>query len=79
LADFTGSAVNDWGGLAGVIDEELFASPMFLAHDHIDLCGPEAVVLAEPAVLKALWMGESIFLPEQGQSNAGAMQLGVYP
>lgn len=46
---------------------------------HIDLGGPEAVVLAEPAVLEALWLSESIFLPEQRQGYAGTAQLGVYP
>ncbi|MCY1248407.1 hypothetical protein D9M72_618340 [compost metagenome] len=52
---------------------------MFLAHDHVDLGGPEAVVLAEPAVLKALRMSESVLLPEQSQSHAGAAQLGMRP
>ncbi|MNG19155.1 hypothetical protein D3C84_1032870 [compost metagenome] len=50
---------------------------MFLAHDHVDLGGPEAVVLAEPAVLEALRMAEPILLPEQSQSHAGAAQFCV--
>ncbi|RML48258.1 hypothetical protein ALQ97_01818 [Pseudomonas savastanoi pv. glycinea] len=79
LTDLASAPVDDWGGLAGVIDEELFAGTVFLAHDHIDLGGPEAVVLAEPAVLKALRVGESIFLPEQRQGDAGTAQLSVYP
>ncbi len=77
LADFTGSTVNDWHGLASVIDEQLLTSPMFLAHDHVDLGGPEAVVLAEPAVLEALRLSESILLPEQRQGYAGTAQLGM--
>lgn len=72
LADFAGSPVDDRHGLPGVIDEQLFAGTMLLAHDHINLGGPEAVVLAEPAVLEALRMGESVLLPEQGQGYAGA-------
>src|SRR3989344_1979913 len=72
LADLAGSPINDRYGLAGVIDEQLFAGTVLLAHDHVDLGGPEAVVLAEPAVLEALRVGESVFLPKQGQSYAGA-------
>lgn len=72
LADLAGSPINDRHGLAGVIDKQLFASTVFLAHDHVDLGSPEAVVLAEPAVLEALRMGEPILLPEQGQGDAGA-------
>ncbi|OSS18190.1 hypothetical protein BV337_05702 [Pseudomonas syringae pv. actinidiae] len=79
LTDLARAPVDDWGGLTGVIDEQLFAGTVFLAHDHIDLGGPEAVVLAEPAVLKALRVGESIFLPEQRQGDAGAARLSVYP
>ncbi|KAF1310697.1 hypothetical protein BLX42_12785 [Pseudomonas sp. SG-MS2] len=71
LTDFSGPLVNDGRGLPSVIDEEFFAGTVFLAHDHVDLCGPETVVLAEPAVLEALRMGEPIFLPKQGQGNAG--------
>ncbi|RMW01988.1 hypothetical protein ALO99_200118 [Pseudomonas coronafaciens pv. porri] len=79
LTDLAGLSVDDRRCLPGVIDEQLFASTMLLAHDHVDLGGPKAVVLAEPAVLEALRVSESIFLPEQGQSDAGAAQLRVYP
>lgn len=79
LADLAGLPVDDRRCLPGVINEQLFASTVFLTHDHVDLGGPEAVVLAEPAVLKTLRVSESIFLPEQGQGYAGAAQLGVYP
>ncbi|MNN07898.1 hypothetical protein D3C81_1207340 [compost metagenome] len=72
LADFAGSPVNDRHGLACVVDEQLFSGSMLLAHDHIDLGGPKAIVLAEPAVLEALRMAESILLPEQGQRHTGA-------
>lgn len=54
--DFRSGAVNYRFGMAG---------------DHIDLSGPEAVVLTEPAVLKALRVTEPIFLPKQSQSHAG--------
>ncbi|OSN44037.1 hypothetical protein BV346_05405 [Pseudomonas syringae pv. actinidiae] len=77
LTDLAGLPVDDRRCLPGVIDEQLFASTMLLAHDHVDLGGPKAVMLAEPAVLEALRVSESIFLPEQGQSDAGTAQLGM--
>ena len=71
LADLAGLPVDDRHGLTGVVDEQFFAGAMFLAHDHVDLGRPEPVMLAEPAVLEALRMGESVLLPEQGQGDAG--------
>lgn len=72
LAYLAGSPVDDRRCLSGVIDEQLLTGTVFLAHDRVDLGGPKSVVLAEPAVLEALRMGEPIFLPEQGQRDAGA-------
>jgi hypothetical protein len=40
LTDFASSTANDYHGLAGVIDEELFAGTVLLAHDHVDLGDP---------------------------------------
>ena len=71
LVDLSGSPIDDWHGLIRVIDEQIFAGAMFLAHDHVELGGPEAVVLAEPAVLEALRVSEAIFLPKQRQRYAG--------
>lgn len=79
LANLPALPVNDRHSLAGVIDEQLFADAVFLTHDYVDLGRPEAVVLAEPAVLEALRMSKSILLPKQGQSYAGAAQLGMHP
>ncbi|MNN54866.1 hypothetical protein D3C81_1697060 [compost metagenome] len=72
MTDLAGQPVDDRHRLAGIVDEQLFARTMFLTHDHIDLGGPEAVLLAEPAVLETLRMAESIFLPKQSQRHAGA-------
>src|SRR3546814_11717393 len=44
LADLAGLPVDDRRCLPGVIDEQLFASTMLLAHDHVDLGGPKAEV-----------------------------------
>ena len=63
---------------ASIIDEQFFARAMLLAHDHIDLGSPETVALAE-AVLKTLRLTELVLLPEQGQGDTGATQLGVSP
>jgi len=79
LADLLSLSVDDRHGLAGVFDKQFFARTMSLAHDHINLGGPEPVVLAEPAVLEALRVAEPILLPEQGQGDAGAAQLRVSP
>lgn len=56
-------------GVAGRA-EDVDENTVFLTHNHVDLGGPEAVAHAEPAVLEALRMGESILLPKQGQGDA---------
>src|SRR3546814_13823059 len=76
LADLAGLPVDDRRCLPGVIDEQLFASTMLLAHAHVDLGGPKAVVLAEPAVLEALRESESIFLPAQKIGRATGRERG---
>lgn len=79
LTDLASSPVNDWDGLAGVIDEELFASAVRLAHHYVDLGGPKPVVLAEPAVLEALRLRESRILPVRCHGYAETAQLCTHP
>lgn len=71
LADLSYSPVDNRRGLPSIIDKQLFAGTVSPAHDHSNLRGPEAVVLAEPAVLEALRVTESVLLPKQGQGDAG--------
>lgn len=72
-------AVDHRHRLAGVVDEQLLADAMFLAHHHVQLALPGPVMLAEPAVLKALRLAQAVLLPEQRQSHAGTPQLGMHP
>ena len=46
---------------AGLVDKELFPRAMALPHDQVELAGPGAIRLAEPAVLEALRRSGLIF------------------
>jgi hypothetical protein len=48
---------------------------MALAHDQVELAGPGAICLAEPAVLEASRRSGLIFLPQQEQGDALAFEL----
>src|SRR5690606_28280703 len=79
LADLAAVAVDHWHRLAGVVDEQLLADAVLLAHHHVQLALPGSVVLAEPAVLEALRLAQAVLLPEQSQGYAGAAQFGMHP
>jgi len=70
LTDFPGRSVHHGCCLASIIDKQLLTGTVVLAHDHIQLAPPGAVVLAKPAVLITLGVGFPVFLPEQEQSDA---------
>jgi len=74
-ADLSGGAVDDRRGLASIIHKQLLAGPVVLAHDHIQLALPGAEVIAEPAVLVAIRMGPTVFLPEQEQGDMLVFEL----
>jgi len=64
--DFPGRRIGDVDPDAGVVDEELLAGPVLLAHDHIELPAPRAVEITEArAAVAALGMRFAVFLPEQ--------------
>ncbi|MNR59257.1 hypothetical protein D3C85_1804720 [compost metagenome] len=65
--------------LPGVIDKQLLADAVLLAHYHVQLALPGPVVFAEPAVLKALRLAQAVLLPEQRQGHPGAAQFGMPP
>src|SRR5215471_18784435 len=67
--DLAGLAVDDWDALAGIVDKELLPRAMVLLHDQVELAGPGAIRLAEPAVLESLRCGGLIFLPQQEQGD----------
>jgi len=76
--DLTGLAVDDRDALAGIVDKELLPRAMALPHDQVELAGPGAIRLAEPAVLEALRCGGLVFLPQEEQGDALAFQLVVH-
>ena len=65
LPDLAGMTVGDRHGLPAIVHEALLARQMFLTHDGIELASPFAIVLAEPAIAKSIWLGNLIFLPQQ--------------
>src|SRR5690606_19247836 len=69
LSDCPGGAVDYRHGLARIIDKQLLAGAVVLAHDHIQLALPGSVVLTEPTVLVAVRMCGTVFLPEQEQGD----------
>src|SRR5215831_10836589 len=69
LMDFAGLGVYDWDALARIIDKELLSRAMGLPHDQVELAGPGAIRLAEPAVLEALRCGGLVFLPQEEQGD----------
>jgi len=64
--------------VAGPVDEELLAGLVFLTHDHVDAPLPGAVVLAEPGVAVAVRVAGAVLLPEQGQGDVLAGELGMH-
>src|SRR5690606_12642809 len=73
--DLAGAPIDDRRLLSGVVDEQRLAGAVVLPHDHIDLARPRAVVLTEPAVVKALRMRGLVLLPEQEERHALALEL----
>ncbi len=72
-----GRPVEHRHGVAGVVDEQLLAGDMGLAHRRADAAPPRDVEVAEPAVAVAVRMLGAVFLPEQQQRHAAATQLGM--
>ena len=79
LTDVAAVGVDHRYRLPGVVDEQLLADAVLLAHHHIQLALPGPVVVTEPAVLIALRVHQPVFLPEQCQGHARAAQFGMYP
>jgi len=67
-------AVDDRQGLSGVVDEQLLAGDMHLAHRQAQRADPGAVEIAEAAVAIACGEGALILLPEQPQGHALAFE-----
>ena len=77
LAQLSALAGHDRRRVPGVVDEQLLAGAVALAHDHIDALAEGAVALAELAVLNPVRMLGLVLLPQQRQGDPLAPQLGV--
>jgi len=64
-------------GVAGVVDEELVAAKMRLAHRHRQAGFPAAVELAKPAVAMAVRMSLDVLVPQDLQGDVLLLQLAV--
>ena len=78
LGDLTGAGVNDRYGGAGVVDEQLLAGDVDLAHRALLALRELAVLDAEAGVLVGLGVGRGVLLPQQHQSDAGALEFLVH-
>jgi hypothetical protein len=78
LADLARAAVDYADSLAGVVDEQLFARRVGLAHRQRQALPPTTVVLAERAVLEAVGLLGLVLLPQQFERDAFAAQLLVH-
>ena len=79
LAQLPGVAVDHRDGAPGVVDEQLLACAVLLAHHHVELRGPRPVLVAEPAVLQPLGVDASlVLLPHQRQRHVRLTQLAVH-
>ena len=75
LTLLAGLGVDHRHRLPGVVDEQLLAGAVLLAHHQVELSSPFPVLLAEPAVLQPLGMDRLVLFPEQGQRYVLAPQL----
>lgn len=62
---FARLGIGDRHRLAGMIDEDLLAGPVFLAQHDIQIARPTPVQLAEPAIVVTFRMGLMVFFPQQ--------------
>ena len=76
-ANLAGEAVDHVRPGAGVIDEQLVAGDMGLAHGRGEPAAPIPVEIAEPAVAVTVAMNGAVFLPQERQGHAGPLQLAM--
>lgn len=78
LTYLAGAGIHNGHRLAGVVDKQLVAGLVGLAHGALEAPGPGLVLLAEGAVLVGLAaVLLLVFLPQQLQGDAGTAQLAV--
>ena len=74
LPDLTVGRIDHRDRLSGIIDKELLSRPVGLTHDQIEFLGPLAIVLTEPAILKAFGVDLPVLLPEKKQGHPLALK-----
>ena len=62
-------------GLAGIIDKELFSSPVLLSESNIKLFDPLAVMIAELTVLVAFRICLFVLVPQQLKGDSFPFEL----
>ena len=78
VTQFPGGAVDDGHAVAGVVDEQLLAGAVGLAHHHVEAPTPRSVAFAELAVLKPLGVDGLVLVPQQREGDALAPALSVH-
>src|ERR1700716_3566401 len=69
---------HDRHAVAGIIDEQLVAGRMRLAHRHRQAAFPAAVELAEPRIAIPAGLARDVFLPQDRQRYVLALELAVH-
>jgi hypothetical protein len=78
LTHLAGQPVDDHRHrVASVVDEQLVAAHVGLAHRDRELAFPDAVQLAEARVAEALRMAHDVFVPEDRQRDVLALELAM--
>mmetsp|Transcript_6076 Transcript_6076/g.24370 ORF Transcript_6076/g.24370 Transcript_6076/m.24370 type:complete len:788 (+) Transcript_6076:480-2843(+) len=78
LRDLAGGRVNDGHGVAGVVDKQLLAGNVDLAHRALLALGELGVLDAKARVLVGQRVARGVLLPQQHQGDARALELLVH-
>ena len=78
LGDLAGGGVDDGHGVTGVVDEQLLAGDVDLAHRALLGLGELAVLDAKARVLVGQRVARGVLLPQQHQRHAGTLELLVH-
>ena len=77
FAQLPGGALDDGHALSGVVDEQLLAGAVGLAHHHVEALTPSAVALAELTVLQPLGVLGLVLVPQQREGDVLVAAFGV--
>jgi hypothetical protein len=60
---FAARGIDDFNGVAGVIDEHFLAGPVILPQHDIQMARPVPILIAEPTVVDSVGLALLVFLP----------------